>query len=120
MRETRTVQGRLYGRTVAVDLEVLGPCPVCQEQGREGYVYENEAAYGCTNYTAPIKCPLTIWKTLYAKPLGEDVVLQLLTRTHTELIDGFSTRDGQRQFATRLCLTNGKVAKYEGKVDTAS
>lgn len=105
--QTVTLTGRLYNQEVTVAVPVYGPCPLCQN----GYVYDSsDKSIGCTNWRGNTKgCQFTIWKEYAGFRLTEAHVLQLLQRGETDPIDGFTTRDGARRYASRLALADGKV-----------
>ncbi|GEM_PF-1046792 len=110
MPEIVILKKRVWNQMVDVSLPTFGHCPLC----RRGYIYESsDKAYGCTEFLAKDKgCQLTIWKEYCGMAITEDILRQLLSGEHTGWIDGFSSRDGSRQFKARLMFHDGKVSFY--------
>lgn len=109
------VKGKLYGKEVEVELDVVGKCPICGE----GWVYESEKVFGCTNFKNG--CKLTIWKEIAQRKIDKDIVKELIENRITDYVGGFISRKGNR-FEARLELTNdGKVRFYsEDKVENGN
>lgn len=67
----------------------IGKCPACKLLGKEGVVYENEKAFGCSNYKDG--CKFTIWKKSVVSTLDRfkqnsdcDMVTNVVTKGLTK------------------------------------
>ena len=105
-RENVVIEETLYGRSVKVEVESLGKCPICG-----GVVFdpikdfkgEPAKAYNCQKWFSK-KCNFGIWKVFCEKKLTADVVAELLEFGHTkEAVTGLKSQKGTI-FDTRLML----------------
>ncbi len=100
------VKGKLYGKEVEVELDVIGKCPICGE----GYIYDNGKAWSCTNFKNG--CEFTIWKEIAKREIDEEIVKELIDNRITDYVGGFVSKKGNK-FEARLQLTDdGKVRFY--------
>jgi DNA topoisomerase-3 len=91
------IKGKLYGKEVTVQLDVVGKCPLCEK----GFVYEGSKAWGCTEFKNG--CKLTIWKEIAGKEIDENIVKQLIEKEYTDWISGFTSKKGNK-FEARLTI----------------
>lgn len=77
-------------------------CPLCEK----GYVFEHDKGYGCTAFKSG--CKFTLWKKVAGKLLTTSQVEKLVKGETTEVIRGFTNKDGKK-FDAALRFQNGKV-----------
>ncbi len=116
MPVVRDVQAVVFGQPVTVPVPVFGACPVCAANGREGFIYRGDRAFNCTAWPQH-RCPFTVYHEFRGRTIDEEVLLQLIERPFTDAIDGFVSQDGKRHYAMRLCLKDGRVARFDGSAE---
>jgi DNA topoisomerase III len=81
------------------DLEIV--CPRCGL----GTLIENRKGYGCSTWVSREEpgCGFVIWKTIAGKPIGEELVRELIEKGRTRELPGFRSRAG-RPFRAALVL----------------
>jgi DNA topoisomerase-3 len=67
-------------------------CPRCGE----GTLIENRKGFGCSTWSSREQpgCGFVIWKTIAGRPIGEEVVRELVERGRTRELQGFRSRAG--------------------------
>lgn len=84
-----------------------GLCPKC----RKGQIYANIKGYGCSEYKAG--CTFFISGKIAGKAVSESLVKKLLQSGKTEMLRGFTGKNGK--FSARLVLKEDKTIGFSFK-----
>jgi DNA topoisomerase-3 len=74
--------------------------PICPKCAR-GRIIQGKRGYGCSRYRE--NCDFVVWQEISGKTLTENQVRTLIKKGRTRIIQGFSSRTGEK-FAARLQL----------------
>ncbi|MCG8417199.1 MAG: DNA topoisomerase 3 [Proteobacteria bacterium] len=99
---TRVVEAIAGARPPDVgEAEVLGLCPVCRGEVKEGF-----KAYSCATGTS---CSFVIYKRIAGRAISPALVRVLLARGRSQVLAGFRSRRGKRFRAALVLGDDGKV-----------
>jgi len=75
-------------------------CPKCG-----GKIYIGIKGYNCSNYRNPtIKCDFVVWRNIAGRKISPEEVKTLCEKGATDILDGFTTRDG-KIFSKQLVIS---------------
>ena len=86
--------------------EVLGVCPKCGKN-----VVEYPKAYSCES--GKDGCGFVVWKKIAGKEITKTQAKQLLSKSKTGIIKGFTSKAGNPFDAHLDCVVNSKMIKWE-------
>lgn len=85
---------------------VLGTCPICGK----GQIVKKTVGYACNHFVnSEDKCDFTIYNMYFDKEVTEEIALQIIEKSETEVFTDFHTKAGDK-FSASLKIVDGRVA----------
>lgn len=82
---------------------IIGVCPKCKAEGRDGKIRRQEKGWGCLNYFADPKCDFAIWKNQFGGQIDEVNAKLLIEGSKTNEMT-FHKKTTKEPYTARLTL----------------